>query len=41
MLVTHGAPIFVVENDQNKFIGILDFHTALAELQRLQESEAS
>jgi len=41
MLVTHGAPIFVVENDENKFIGILDFHTALAELQRLQESEAT
>ncbi len=41
MLVTHGAPIFIVENENKKFIGILDFHTALAELQRLQESEAS
>lgn len=38
-LVMNKLPIFVVENENNKFLGMIDFQSALAELQRLQESE--
>ena len=38
ILVNYGAPLFVVENEENKFLGVIDFQSAYAELQRLQES---
>ncbi len=39
LLVTHGAPLFVVENKNNKFLGMIDHQSIMDELKRLQESE--
>lgn len=39
-LVNNGAPLAVVEGENNKFIGMMTSTSALEELQRLQESES-
>ncbi len=37
-VVQHGAPLFVVEKDSHKFLGLITFQSALEELQRLKDS---
>lgn len=41
LLASHGgSPVFVVEGENNRFIGMMTSGSALEELQRMQESEA-
>jgi CBS domain-containing protein len=40
-LISYGSPVFIVEDDKNKFMGVITSASALNELQRLLESEAS
>lgn len=41
-LITYGSPIFVVEGESGKYMGMITSASALEELQRMQEeSEAS
>ena len=39
-LVNNAAPLIVVEDENNKFIGMITGQSAMEELQRLQESES-
>ena len=40
-LITYGSPIFVVESENGKFMGMITSASTLEELERMQESEAS
>ena len=40
-LISYGSPIFVVEGENGKYMGMITSASALEELQRMQESEAS
>jgi CBS-domain-containing membrane protein len=40
-LINYGSPVFVVEDDKGKFMGVITSASALDELQRMQESEAT
>ena len=39
LLAGHNSPVFVVEGENNRFIGMITGASALEELQRMQESE--
>lgn len=38
-LVEHGSPIFVVEEGNQKFVGVMDEESAIAELERMQDEQ--
>lgn len=40
-LASYGAPLFVIEDERGKYIGMITSESVLEELQRMQESEAS
>ncbi|MCC6598048.1 MAG: CBS domain-containing protein [Alphaproteobacteria bacterium] len=40
ILAARGSPVFVVEGENNRFIGMMTSASALEELQRMQEVEA-
>ena len=38
-LVEHGAPIFIVEEETEKFIGVINEESAVTELERIQDEQ--